>query len=72
MFTMVLEDVVWIAGTIINLSDKDKQYYNLLLQSYDSSKKMLEMRPDSALYKSMVANDKERLDQFEAKHNIKS
>ena len=69
---MVLEDVVWIAGTIINLSDKDKQYYNLLLQSYDSSKKMLEMRPDSALYKSMVANDKERLDQFEAKHNIKS
>ena len=57
---------------LANLSDKDKQYYNLLLQSYDSSKKMLEMRPDSALYKSMVANDKERLDQFEAKHNIKS
>lgn len=55
-----------------NLSDKDKESYNLLLQSYDSSKKMLEMRPDSALYKSMVANDKERLDQFEAKHNIKS
>ena len=25
---------------LANLSDKDKQYYNLLLQSYDSSKKM--------------------------------
>ena len=55
-----------------NLSDKDKESYNLLLQSYDSSKKLLEMRPDSALYKSMVANDKAQLDQFEAKHNIKS
>ena len=57
---------------LANLSDKDKQYYNLLLQSYGSSKKLLEMNPDSAQYESMVANDKERLDQFEAKHNIKS
>ena len=55
-----------------NLSDKDKESYNLLLQSYDSSKELLEMRPDSALYKSMVANDKAQLDQFEAKHNIKA